>query len=116
MTDRSSPTSLVMRKRFGAILKEQRETAGKTQRDVAELLSYDYYTMVSQIERGLGRIPPEDLVVWAAAYRQPLKDFAKSYLYWTDPYVYSALYGINPVDEQALPHVARTATGRAKRV
>lgn len=109
MTDRSSPTSLVMRKRYGAHLKQLREDCGLTQRDVAEKLDYDYYTMISQIERGLGRVPPEDLPTWAAAYRQPLKEFAKTYLYWTDPYVYSALYGINPIDAERLPHPPRTA-------
>lgn len=103
MTDRKSPTSLLMRKRFGSHLRQMREEAGLTQRDIAAHLGYDYYTQVSQIERGLGRVPPEDIGTWAKLLKQDPKDFAKLVLYWTDPFIYQALYGINPYDDQKLP-------------
>lgn len=111
--DRSQSTSLVMRKRYGAMLREMRQEAGLTQQEVAAHLGYDYYTMVSQIERGLGRIPPEDLPVWASLYRKDPKEFAKLALYWTDPYVYAAIWGVNPIDEQKLPHIRTTNEKRS---
>lgn len=103
LTDRSSSNAKIMRKRLGAYLKQLREEAGLTQRDVAEKLGYDYYTMVSQIERGLSRLPVEDLLKWAELLRVDPKKLGKTVLYWTDPYVYQALYGVNPLDEQKLP-------------
>ena len=103
MKDRSSSTALILRKRLGVLLRQAREEAGLTQRDIAAHLGYDYYTMVSQIERGLGRIPPEDLTTWATLLKKDPKEFTRLNLYYTDPYVYEALWGINPLDEQKLP-------------
>ena len=86
MKDRTSSSALILRKRHGVLLRQMREEAGLTQRDVAAELGYDYYTMVSQIERGLGRIPPEDLETWAKLLRKDSKEFAKLSLYFTDPF------------------------------
>lgn len=105
-TSRDS-NALLMRKRFGKLLKQWREDAGLTQRDVAADLGYDYYTMVSQNERGLARVPPEDVLGWARLLRKDPKEFAKNVLYWTDPYIYAAIYGIDPLAEQNLPHSKR---------
>jgi len=111
MADRTSATSKTLRKRFGAKLKVWREEAGLTQHDLAIKLGWNYYTMVSQIERGLSRIAPEDIPVWAEMLRRPPKEFAKQYLYYTDPYVYAALYDLNPIDEEKLKHFRPTKRG-----
>lgn len=102
-TDSKSSSAIVMRKRFGAWLKTRREEVGITQRDIAAKCGYDYYTMVSQIERGLARVPAEDILTWADLLQVDPKQFGKLVLYWTDPHVYHAVYGVNPLDEQKLP-------------
>lgn len=104
LTKRSDPSARLMRKRFGKLIAEWRTEAGLTQRDIAAELGYDYYTQVSQIERGLARIPPEDVDVWARLLRQDPKEFAKQVLYWTDPHIYRAIYGIDPLVEQKIPN------------
>lgn len=106
-TPRSSSSNRVMRKRFGALLKQMREEAGLTQQQVAAELGYDYYTMISQIERGLARPPADDLMKWSELYKVDPRDLGKLTLYWTDPFVYQSLYGINPYDDQKLPRPSR---------
>lgn len=98
------PSALIMRKRWGKLLQSYREETGVTQRDLAVALDIDYYTMISQIERGLAKIPTQDLPTWARVLQKPLKDFAMEYLYWTEPYIFAALTGRNSIDEQGLPH------------
>jgi transcriptional regulator with XRE-family HTH domain len=99
----NGPTSKAMRKRAGAWLKGLREEAGLTQLDVAAHMGYDYTTMVSQIERGLGRVPPEDWPEWASLLRQDLKKFAARMLYWYDPHAHFALFGgVHPHDAEKL--------------
>lgn len=96
-------TSKMMRRRYGAKIQEMRETLGLTQRDVAEALGLDYYTMVSQIERGVSKIPVQDVARWALLLRQNLKEFTILYTYWNEPDLYSGIFGIDPVADQSLP-------------
>lgn len=95
--------SRIMRKRFGAWLKEAREEAGMTQLDLARLLDYAYSTTVSQIERGASALPPGELMRWSEAIRVPPKKVAETYLYFTEPFLYHALYGIDPYVAEQLP-------------
>ena len=46
-----------IRKVSGAWLREKREAAGLSQKAVAELVGFDYYTFISQVECGRGKIP-----------------------------------------------------------
>jgi transcriptional regulator with XRE-family HTH domain len=96
-------TAKAMRKRAGAWLKGLREAAGLTQLDIAAHMGYEYTTMVSQIERGLGRVPPEDWPEWADLLRQDSKKFATQMLYWYDPHAHFALMGgVHPHDAEKL--------------
>ncbi|WP_419469239.1 helix-turn-helix domain-containing protein [Caldimonas thermodepolymerans] len=93
-----------MRKRAGAWLKSLREQAGLTQLEMATRLGYAYLTMISQIERGIGRVPPEDWPTWAELLRVDTREFARQMLYWYDPHAHYALFGgIHPHDAENLP-------------
>jgi transcriptional regulator with XRE-family HTH domain len=82
-----------MRRRFGAYVKGLRVDAALTQQQVAKALGYEYYTFVSQIERGFARVPPEDIQKWAKVLRVDVSEFAKRVLFFFDPYTYHAIFG-----------------------
>ncbi|KQV99946.1 helix-turn-helix domain-containing protein [Rhizobacter sp. Root1221] len=115
MTVPTSSTTRVLRKRFGAWLKETRETAGLTQLDLAMKLDFAYPTMVSQIERGISALPTHDLKVWAEALGLSQKDFANQWLYYMEPNVWAALNGKNPLDIERLPRSAPTIARRSQK-
>ena len=56
-----------LRRKAGQWLKAGREAAGLTQAELAEKVGLRYYTFVSQVESGLGRVPIEAQGAWAAA-------------------------------------------------
>ena len=56
-----------MRRRAGAWLKELRGRAGLSQIQLADRLGLKYYTFVSQVENGFGRVPTESMEAWARA-------------------------------------------------
>jgi len=89
---RSSPDVQELRREGGRWIREQRERAGLSQRQLAELVGADYYTFVSQLETGRGRIPPGRYRDWARALKLPVRDFAKSVMRFYDPETYSVLF------------------------
>ncbi|ACJ00956.1 helix-turn-helix domain-containing protein [Rhodospirillum centenum] len=96
-----------LRRQAGRWLKAQREAAGLTQADVAERLGLRYYTFVSQVEGGHGRIPPEHYEGWARAVGIDARIFAKMILRYYDPEMHRLLF---PEEAQvAVP--TRTAAG-----
>lgn len=109
----SSTWSASMRKRAGAYIKALREESKQTQQDVAMKMGWTYYTMVSQIERGLSRIPPEDVVKMAAVLEVPAEELGKKVLYYYDPYLFHAIFGgRHPLDIEGLPKDRSTREGR----
>jgi transcriptional regulator with XRE-family HTH domain len=46
-----------------------REKRGLSQRQLARKVGAEYYTFISQLEHGRGRIPPDRVLVWAKALR-----------------------------------------------
>ena len=67
----------VLRQQAGRWLKTAREQAGLTQAELAEKVGLRYYTFVSQVESGLGRLPIETQGAWAEALGLEPGDFAK---------------------------------------
>jgi transcriptional regulator with XRE-family HTH domain len=70
-----------------------RKAADLTQRQMAVLLDIDYYTMISQVETGAIRVPPEGYRKWAHALKADPIEFAIKALMYYDPFVYAAIYG-----------------------
>jgi len=82
-----------LRKKGGAYLKALREDAGLTQRALAEMAGFKYYTFISQIEHGAGKIPSELYEAYADAVGANRVEFIKCILMYYDPHVYKILYG-----------------------
>lgn len=94
-TDVMSKTS---RKRGGLVIKTLRTSLGYTQRDLAEKCGLDYYTFVSQIEAGTGKIPPQKLVAFATALEVKPTIFAREVMKYYDPIMFEIIYETS-VDE-----------------
>lgn len=81
------------RREAGAWLRRLREARGITQRQLAERVGIEYYTFVSQIESGRGRIPADRYQKWADALQLEVKVFVKNMLYFYEPVTYQILFG-----------------------
>ncbi|MCV6574496.1 MAG: helix-turn-helix domain-containing protein [Cohaesibacter sp.] len=79
------------RQAVGRWLKGLREDAGLSQRDLAKKIQVEYYTFISQIESGRGRIPPERYVAWSEALDVDAKKFAYRMLEAYEPTTYMIL-------------------------
>jgi ribosome-binding protein aMBF1 (putative translation factor) len=80
------------RKQAGSWLREKRQKAGLSQMDLANRLGLRYYTFVSQIENGFGRVPSHLLAAWARALGVRPSQFARVLLGYYDPALYRALF------------------------
>lgn len=87
---------LNLRKEGGAWLRELRVAAGLSQRDLSIEVGLDYYTFISQIESGRGRVPPTMVGKWAAAVKYPIREFAINLMKYYDPLNYELIFsGMN---------------------
>ncbi|MDY8108850.1 helix-turn-helix transcriptional regulator [Fulvimarina sp. 2208YS6-2-32] len=82
-----------LRKEGGFWLRQRREAAGLSQRELAERVDVGYYTFVSQIEAGRGRIPAERYSIWADALDMNAKDFVRNIMAFYEPTTYEILFG-----------------------
>src|SRR3954451_5296882 len=76
----SSNGVLELRKEAGRWLKELREAQGLSQRNLADRVGAEYYTFISQIEAGRGRIPPDRYLDWAHALGVEPRGFVQTLL------------------------------------
>lgn len=84
--------SKVLRRAAGGWIRDLRIARGLTQRQLADAVGIAYYTFVSQIEAGKGRVPPESYEVWATALDVPLVEFVRTLMAYYDPYTHRALF------------------------
>lgn len=82
-----------LRRQAGAWLKSRRTEVGLTQRALAESVGLEYYTMVSMIEAGRGRIPPDSYLAWAGALQMQPAEFVRTLMQFYDPITHSILFG-----------------------
>jgi transcriptional regulator with XRE-family HTH domain len=85
--------SVKLRKQGGKYLKKLRNSADLTQREVAKAAGFKYYTFISQIENGSGRIPPNLYADYAKSVGADLRVFVKDMLKFYDPHTYKCLFG-----------------------
>lgn len=83
-----------LRKQAGAWLKELRTQAGLSQIQLADVLGFKYYTFISQVENGFGRVPVESMEAWAKALATDPSDFAKHLLSYYEPELYRLLFEV----------------------
>lgn len=89
---RSDADTIELRKEAGRWLKKLREDRGLSQRQLAEKVGTDYYTFISQLETGRGRIPPDRYRIWAEALGLDPKTFVKNLMRYYDPQTYEILF------------------------
>jgi transcriptional regulator with XRE-family HTH domain len=82
----------ILRQQAGRWLKVSRESAGLTQAELADQVGLRYYTFVSQVESGLGRLPIETQGAWAEALGLDAGDFARTLLRYYEPELYRLLF------------------------
>jgi len=83
---------LELRQQAGRWLRELRESRGLSQRNLADRVGADYYTFISQLEAGRGRIPPDRYVDWAKALGVEPKVFVRTLLRFYDPVTYEIIF------------------------
>jgi len=81
-----------LRKRAGEWLRARRTELGLSQRELAQRVSMDYYTFISQIEAGRGRVPAERLRDWSEALEMDPKDFAINLMKFYDPHYFDMIF------------------------
>ncbi len=81
-----------LRREAGQWLKRLREAKGVSQRDLAETVGIEYYTFISQVESGRGRIPPDRFRDWASALGVPAREFVTKLMRYYDPVTYRILF------------------------
>jgi DNA-binding XRE family transcriptional regulator len=93
---RSDVTVQELRRAAGLWLKELRERRGLSQRQLAKLVGAEYYTFISQLETGRGRIPPDRYREWAQALKIDPAEFVRTLMKYYDPVTFSILFGDAP--------------------
>jgi len=90
--DRTSADAKARRKHAGMVLKQLRAKAGYTQKELAQKAGLEYYTFISQIENGSGRVPVELYGEFAQAYGVDVEKFSRMMLRMYDPTLYNWLF------------------------
>src|SRR4029078_3849650 len=91
---KAEPQAKRLRKKAGTWLKELRGRAGLSQIQVDEMLGFKYYTFISQVENGFGRVPTESLEAWATALGVEPSDFARRFFVYYDLDLHRSLFRV----------------------
>ena len=81
------------RRAGGQWLKGLRVKRGLSQRELAVAVGAEYYTFISQLENGRGRIPPDRYETWAAALGLPVWNLVFNIMRYYDPVTFEILFG-----------------------
>jgi transcriptional regulator with XRE-family HTH domain len=100
---RSDQLTQKLRVEAGQWLRGLREKCGLSQRELAQKVGAEYYTFISQLENGRGRIPPDRYLDWANALRIEAREFARGLMYYYDPITYRIIFGPKIRSKKATP-------------
>lgn len=84
-----------LRKKAGSWLRSKRCALGLSQRELADRVNMEYYTFISQIEAGRGRVPSDRLRDWSEALEIDPKEFAIELMKYYDPYTFDMIFNSN---------------------
>ena len=82
----------LLRKEAGRWLRELREKCGLSQRELADKVGAEIYTLISQLEHGRGRILPDRYLVWARTLGVERHEFVRRLTYYYDPGTYRIVF------------------------
>ncbi len=99
-----------LRREAGQWLKDRREALGMSQRELATKVGIEYYTFISQIEAGRGRVPAERYEAYALALDIEPREFTKTMLRYNDTVVYNLLFGAESQARLSMKHVRHRCT------
>lgn len=91
--NKNTTSTRELREKAGIWLRTRREDLGLSQRVLADRVNMEYYTFISQIESGKGRVPADRLRQWAEALEVDPKEFALTLMQYYDPHTYNLIYG-----------------------
>ncbi len=91
---KAEPQAKRLRKQAGTWLKELRARAGLSQIELAGILGFKYYTFISQVENGFGRVPTESIEPWGRALGVEPSAFARELLSYYEPELYRLLFEV----------------------
>ena len=106
---RSTGRTRQLRNQSGAWLCELREKRGLSQRELARRVGAEFYTFISQLEAGLGRIPPDRYLVWADALGVEPGEFVRTLTSYYEPVTCDIVFGNGPQSGPRTAHVGRSA-------
>jgi len=92
--EKTAPKGLELRKHAGAWLQARRKAAGLSQIELAARLGLKYYTFVSQVENGFGRVPADSMEGWARALGIAPGEFARHLLTFYEPELHRLLFEV----------------------
>lgn len=82
-----------LRAKAGEYIKKLRTAQEMTQQELATKVGMPYYTMISQIEAGKARVPPDRVLAFAKALGVEPKQFATRLLSYYDPEMWKIIFG-----------------------
>ena len=96
-----------LRQEAGEWLRALRERRHLSQRELAGRVGVEYYTFISQLETGRGRIPPDRYKVWAEVLGIEVQVFVRELLRYYDPVTFDLLFpksvGEAPIEPRNSP-------------
>jgi len=92
--EKLAPKAVNLRKQAGAWLQAQRKAAGLSQIELAQRLGLKYYTFISQVENGFGRVPSDGMEAWARALGIAPAVFARELLAYYEPELHRLLFEV----------------------
>jgi transcriptional regulator with XRE-family HTH domain len=85
-------TKKELRSEAGRWLRDLRELRGLSQRDLASRVGTRYFTFISAIEGGRGRVPPDRYIAWANALEVQPREFVHRLMSYYDPVTFGILF------------------------
>ena len=104
-----------LRSQAGRWLRELRENCGLSQRQLAAKIGAEYYTFISQLETGRGRIPPDRYLTWAAALEVDPQEFVRTLMSYYDPVTYEILFKTKAVKGKSSQKRAAGASSSSRK-
>jgi transcriptional regulator with XRE-family HTH domain len=92
-----------LRRDAGRWLKELREARGLSQRQLAAEVGAEFYSFISQLETGRGRIPPDRYLIWAKALGVCPRELVTKLMQFYDPVTYGILFEENRSQQSGPP-------------